>query len=150
MAIISSGGAPSDIGYWLGRKYAIMGQGADADTARAAAAVTSANASSNLDNVRASLLPQDSAAQNALLAAQTNLTGNQAQTVLPESAARVRQLNAQTGLVGAQTGLTGAQARQTDASTGLIGAQTTAEGQLNQTRPMPRLVQPLYNPWALP
>lgn len=130
-------GMPDDIAYWLDRKYSILGQQANADTLRAGAAVTSANAGANLDSVRATLLPQDSAAQNALVRAQTALTGNQAQTVLPESAARIRNVNAQTKLTGAQTNLTGAQVGQTTANTALIGQQTVGAALDNRVYTIP-------------
>lgn len=108
----------ADINYWLGRKYALLAQNAAADTARAGAAVTSANASANLDAVRADILPKQAASEIALQGAQTRLTGEQANIVAPESRARI-------GLIGSETGLNRAQ-------TGLVGAQTASQRRLNR------------------
>lgn len=95
----------ADINYWLGRKYALLAQNADADTARAGAAVTSANASANLDTVRAGILPQQAASEIALQGAQTRLTGEQAKIVAPESRARISLIGSEVGLNQANTGL---------------------------------------------
>lgn len=89
-----------DISYWLGRKYAIAQQQADAGTTNAAAttrnAATSAlvgAASAGLDNTRAGLLPGQTAAENAQTLANANILGLQAQTILPESTARIANIN---------------------------------------------------------
>lgn len=95
----------ADINYWLGRKYALLAQNADADTARAGAAVTSANASANLDTVRAGILPQQAASEIALQGAQTRLTGEQTKIVAPESRARISLIGSEIGLNQANTGL---------------------------------------------
>lgn len=57
-------------GDWLGRKYAIMQQEADANRTRADAGLIEARAGANLSNVRAGLLPGESASNIGLNAAQ--------------------------------------------------------------------------------
>lgn len=90
------------IDYWLGRKYAILQQQADASTTSAVAGANQANSSANLNNVNARLAPTTAASENALRAANTNLIGLQAQTVLPESRARIAQIGAETGFTRTQ------------------------------------------------
>lgn len=99
-----------DINYWLGRKYAILAQQADAGTVSANATAQNANtnaivgaASANLDRTRATLMPGESASTIGLQGAQAGLLRNQAQVVIPESNARIGQMEAETGLTRANT-----------------------------------------------
>ncbi len=101
--------SPVDFGYFLGRKYAQLQQQADASTTQAAsgavqanANATAAKAAAGLDNVRAGLLPGESAAQIGLQRAQATLVGNQALTTIPESQARIGLDRANTALIGTQ------------------------------------------------
>lgn len=87
-----------DLSFWLGRKYALLQQQADATTQNAASSAIASRAAADVDTARASLMPAESAAQIAAQRAQTNLTNLQSQTVLPESEARVGQMRAETGL----------------------------------------------------
>lgn len=95
-----------DFDYFLNRKYALLGQNADADTVRANAATTSAdasataaNAAAKVDITRAGLLPGESAASIALQRAQANLQNQTASTVGPLARANI-------GLIGANTAST--------------------------------------------
>lgn len=79
-----------DFNYFLGRKYALLAQNADADTQRANASTLTAQtgatvgaAQAALDNIRARLMPGESAANVRRMNAEANLTNNQAQTVIP-------------------------------------------------------------------
>lgn len=81
-----------DWNYWLGRKYGIMQQNANADTTRANAGMLSAQAGANFDNVRAGLLPAESKANIGLTAAQTGLTN-----------ANTRQTDTETKYIGPKT-----------------------------------------------
>lgn len=101
--------SPVDFGYFLGRKYAQLQQQADAGTTQAAsgavqaaANATAAKAAAGLDNVKANLLPGESAASIGLQRAQTQLVGNQALTTIPESEARIGLDRANTSLIGTQ------------------------------------------------
>jgi hypothetical protein len=96
---------PGDMLDFLTKKYAILQQQAVADTARAGAAVTSANAAANLDNTRAGILPTESAAAIALQRAQAGLTTAQTGIVAPESAARIGLMGTEASLNRANTGL---------------------------------------------
>lgn len=62
-----------DFSSLLAQKYAIMQQQANADSTRANAGLISANSGANLDNVKAGLLPGESAAN---IAEQQARTGN--------------------------------------------------------------------------
>lgn len=66
------------------------------------------NASANLDNTRAGLLPAESAAEVALRRSQARLTGVQADVLPRMTAAQIGSLNADAGLARANTGLVGA------------------------------------------
>lgn len=91
-----------DINYWLARKYAILGQEADATTQNAATNALTGKAAAALDATRTQLLPTESAAQVANTIANTNLLGEQAKVVGPESQARIGQMNAETAYTGTQ------------------------------------------------
>lgn len=108
-----------DWNYWLGRKYALLGQNADADTTRANAGLISANAGANLDTVKAGLLPSQTAADIAESGARTNLTNVNA--TLAPSLAKASEA-ASYGSAAANT----AQGK-------LYGSQTTSEEQANQS-----------------
>lgn len=94
-------GAP-DMSFWLGRKYSILQQQADATTQNASTAATTGAAAANLDRTRANLMPGESAASIARMGAETNLTNQQASVVVPESRARVRNMDADTSYTGTQ------------------------------------------------
>lgn len=102
--------ADIDFNYFLARKYALLAQGADAQTTNAAsgaiqanAQATAATAAAGLDNVRAGLLPAESKSQIGLQGAQASLIGQQASVVVPEANARIADLTANTALTGTQT-----------------------------------------------
>jgi hypothetical protein len=89
-----------DMNYWLGRKYAILQQQADATTAGVDVAAKNAQtnaltgrAAALLDTTRANLLPAESRAGLA----KTTLLGEQAATIGPESQARIANIEANTG-----------------------------------------------------
>lgn len=94
-------GAP-DMSFWLGRKYAILQQQADATTKNADTAQMTGAAQANLDRTRANLLPGESAASIAKMGAETGLIGEQAKIVAPESKARIRNMDASTEYTGTQ------------------------------------------------
>lgn len=94
-------GAP-DMSFWLGRKYSILQQQADATTQNASTAATTGAAAANLDRTRANLMPGESAASIARMGAETNLANQQASVVVPESRARVRNMDADTSYTGTQ------------------------------------------------
>ena len=85
-----------DFGYFLGRKYALLQQQADAASQNANTAQMTGAASAKLDTTRATWLPRQAAAEIAQSGAQTNLIGEQAKIVGPESKARVAQMGADT------------------------------------------------------
>lgn len=107
-----------DFASLLARKYAIMQQQADADTSRAAAGGLSAQASANLDTVRAGLLPRESAANVAQTAAQTAGIREQNRFIDP--------------LARSTIGLQSSQARQNAAQAGYLGSETTGNDILNR------------------
>jgi hypothetical protein len=107
-------GMPPGFAEALALKYGIMKQQADAQSKSLAAAA-------NLDNVKADLLPKQTAGDLAEQAARTQGIGLTNQTILPESNARVGLLGAQTKNVGANTDLT--------------NTQTEAQKQLIKKRP---------------
>lgn len=94
-------GAP-DMSFWLGRKYAILQQQADAGSKQADTARIGTVAAANVDNVRAALMPKESAANIGLTAAQTGLANEQTQWFGKEAGARIRQMDAGTELTGTQ------------------------------------------------
>lgn len=94
-----------DIDYWLGRKYAILQQQADATTNNAASTAIASLAAADVDRTRASLLPAESRAGVAKTGAETKLLGEQAGILGPESLARIAQMRAETGLVGTNTAI---------------------------------------------
>lgn len=108
-----------DWNYWLGRKYAILGQQADADTTRANAGLISANADANLTNVKAGLLPGQTAADIAESEARANLTNVNAKLA--------------PGLAKASEAASYGSAKANTAQAGLYGAQTAGENQANTT-----------------
>lgn len=121
-----------DINYWLGIKYGLLQQNADADKIRANAAATSADAGminaragANLDYVRAGLLPAESRANIGLTNAQAvNAAANAAHT--SEETKYIQPLTlANIGLIRANTG-------EARARSGYLGAQTTGENILNR------------------
>lgn len=92
---------PAGMSELLERKYMILQQHADANSEQARATTTSAGtnamvgkSAANLDNVRAGLLPAESAANIGLTRANTGLIGQQAKYFGPESMARVANLRA--------------------------------------------------------
>lgn len=101
-----------DIGYWLGRKYSILQQEADATSRNAASTAQNANsnsqnaataamtgaASAALDKVRANLLPKQAAADIAQTTAQTGLIGQQAKYFGPVALAGIANTRANTAL----------------------------------------------------
>lgn len=93
------------IDYWLGRKYAILQQQANATTTNASSSATAANAAAALDLTRSRLLPAESAANVGQTQAQTNLLGEQAKVVVPESRARINSLNADAGLASTNSAI---------------------------------------------
>jgi hypothetical protein len=110
-----------DWNYWLGRKYAVMQQSADADTTRANAGLISANAGANLDTVRAGLLPAESKANIGLTVANTGLAN-----------AGAAQTTEETRYIGPKAR---ADIAESGARGGLYGAQATGERELNVMSP---------------
>lgn len=100
---------PVDFNYFLARKYALQQQEANATTANAASGRIQADANALVagtvakqNTVQTSLMPAESASQNALRAAQALLAGTQARLMPAESAANIAQTQAQTRLTGFQ------------------------------------------------
>lgn len=114
-------------GMWelLQKKYAIAQQGADTDRFQAETGRFNADstrlgvtADANLANVRAGLLPDQSAAEIARMKAEAALTGKQvswfdrkAQSDIDMNSANVFATRAQGGLYGAQAGQVGQMTR---------------------------------------
>lgn len=94
-------GAP-DMSFWLGRKYAIMQQEADATTRNADTNSRSADANIALTNTRNALLPKESAAQIAKMGADTAFTQEQTRWFGPTARANIARTNADTELTGTQ------------------------------------------------
>lgn len=94
-------GAP-DMSFWLGRKYAILQQQADAGSKQADTARIGTVAAANLDNVNAALRPKEASANIAQTMAQTGLIGEQTRWFGPEAGARINQMDANTALTGTQ------------------------------------------------
>lgn len=92
-----------DMDYWLGRKYAIAQQQADATTSNASSSATAAQAAAQLDRTRAQIMPAESMASILQNRAQANLLNQQAAVVVPESQARITNLGANTGFTNMQT-----------------------------------------------
>lgn len=93
-----------DMNYWLGRKYALLQQQADAGTTSANAGAVQANAaaeaaraSAGLTRTQTGLLPAESLATIAQTRANTRLLNEQAAIVAPESAANIANTMANTG-----------------------------------------------------
>lgn len=103
----------------LAKKYALLGQQANADTTRANAGLISANADANLSNIKAGLLPAESKATVANTNANTNLT-----TVNAGLAP---------GLAKASEAASYGSAYANRQQGGLYGAQATSEGQQSTT-----------------
>ena len=101
-------GMPDGFAALLQRKYDIMQQQADSQR-------TAVTAGANLDNVKAKLMPGESAANVAEAGARTTNLGLTGRTILP--------------LAGAQIGLLGAQTRNTDAGTVGIGLDNVGKAQ---------------------
>lgn len=80
---------PVNFNAFLGRKYALLQQQADAGTTQANSGALAAAAAARLDNTRADLAPAESKANIGLTQAQTGLVGNQAKIVIPESQSRI-------------------------------------------------------------
>lgn len=107
-------GMPSGFSDLIAKKYAIMQQSTDQQG-------VAINAAANLDNVRAELMPTESAANVANTRAQTTNLGLTGRTILP--------------LMRSQIGLQGAQVRGINADIGLTRANTTSVEQLTRRRP---------------
>jgi hypothetical protein len=114
-----------DINYWLGVKYGLQQQQANADMIRANAQANSFNAGAGLDTVRAGLLPGQTAADIAF----ENARKAQAEA----DAAATRENTKYVGpLATATIGRTNAEAFNARQQGGLYGAQTTGESLLNR------------------
>lgn len=94
---------PAGMAELLDRKYAILQQQANATSEQARATTTNAatsamvgKASANFDNVRAGLLPAESAANIGLTKANTGLIGKQTEYFGPEALARINNMRADT------------------------------------------------------
>lgn len=99
----------ADMDYWLGRKYAILQQEADAGSTSAQAGATAAQSGAELTRAQAAgvraqnaYIPQVTLANIAQTQANTNLIGEQARVIAPESQARIRQMGAETGYTDMQ------------------------------------------------
>lgn len=106
-----------DINYWLGVKYGLQRRQADADMARARTAQYGAEtarlgtaADANLTNVRAGLLPQQTAADIARINADIALTNQQTKYFGPTAEAGIRASDASAFANRQQGRLYGAQA----------------------------------------
>jgi hypothetical protein len=98
---------PVDFNYYLGRKYALLqqqadatSQTADATTKNAATNAVAASAAANLDNTRATLLPGESKAGIAKTQAETGLLGEQTRLFEPTALANIANTNASTFKTG--------------------------------------------------
>lgn len=113
-----------DMNFWLGRKYALLQQQADAGTQNANTAAMTGKAAARVDNTRADLMPAESAASIAKSRAETGLLGQQTQWFGPEARARISNLGAQTRYTGIQADVLKKEGLDeiptTDASYGLI------------------------------
>ena len=102
----------------LARKYDILGQNANAEMTKANAAATEAGANANFTNVRAGLLPGQSAADVA------------------EAKARTNQINVNAGIAPGMAAATEAnlygEAARSRAEVPLLGEQTTSAAKQNQ------------------
>lgn len=93
---------PSDMHYWLARKYSVMQQGADATSQNAASGALTSAASAAVDNTRARLMPGESMANILAQRAQARLANEQASVVAPVAQAGIANTNAQTAYTGTQ------------------------------------------------
>ena len=100
---------PVDFNYFLARKYALQQQEADATTTNAGSSRIQAEANAGvaatqakMNTVQTSLMPGESASQNALRRAQALLLGEQASVVRPESEANIGVSRANAALTGLQ------------------------------------------------
>jgi hypothetical protein len=109
--------------YWLGRKYDLLGQNAQAG-------LISANANANLDNVRAGLLPNESAANVAEQQARTAGTLETNKTIAPLAASTIGLQRRQGQYYGANAGFVGSQANQLD----ILNRQSPFELYLQQLK----------------
>lgn len=91
-----------DMDYWLGRKYALLQQQADAATTGAQAGAQASLAAAGLTRAQTSVLPVQTDAAIAQQRANTNLLTQQASVVVPESVARRNQMAADTGYTNTQ------------------------------------------------
>lgn len=107
-------GMPEGFAALIQRKYDILQQQADSQR-------TAVTAGANLDNMKAKLMPAESAANVAESAARTTNLGLTGRTIVP--------------LAQAQIGLMGAQTRNTDAGTVGIGLDNVSKAQLTRVRP---------------
>lgn len=105
--MMNSGGV--DFRYFLNRKYALLGQEANAGTQNAASNAITARAQAGalgaaaaLDRTRASLMPGESEAGIAQTLANARLLGEQAATVRPVAFANIRATEAGTRLTDTQ------------------------------------------------
>lgn len=110
-------GMPSGFAELLRRKYDIMQQGVDVQKQNADTSRVGTEAQARLDNVRAGLLPKESAAQIGLTDAQAGL-----------AKANTANVNETTKYVGP---LANASIFETRSRGRLYGAQATGEDQLN-------------------
>jgi hypothetical protein len=118
-------GMPYGMADLLARKYAILQQGADSETMRAKATSEALGrtsvAESNLDNVRAGLLPQQADAE--------------VKRMLAEEARIREETKYVDDLAKSSIGLNSANAYNARQQGGLYGAQTTQTGQLTKMLP---------------
>lgn len=105
-------GMPDGFAGLLAKKYDLMARGVDISQQDADTRRLTGTADAGLTNIRAGLLPTESAAQTGLVKAQTGqVTENTrfiaplAQSSIALNAANVGNVNAQTGMVKAQTKL---------------------------------------------
>jgi hypothetical protein len=107
----------------LQQKYAILQQQADAAT-------RTANASANLDQARANVVPGESAANIAQTRANTDLIGQQAKYFGPTALANIDLTRANVGLAKANTA-------ESTARVGYTNQQTTGLSLLNRLYDLP-------------
>ena len=99
---MSWGAAAPDMSFWLGRKYALQQQAADAGTQNAKTNALTGEASAALTRAQTSVLPAESAANVAQTKAQTGLIGETTKYFGPEAMARIGKMGAETNFIGTQ------------------------------------------------